>query len=90
MRITHIWIRPRGYDNRMYQGKVDVDIPNAIKSVLADISSVSPSSLLYVLLLRRRRPKRVLTATSIVHVFSVHCTVCCICPFRGRTCLVSW
>ena len=28
----------------MYQCKVDVDMLNAIKSVLADISSVSPSS----------------------------------------------
>ena len=29
---------------RMYQRKVDVDMLNAIKSVLADVSSVSPSS----------------------------------------------
>ena len=28
----------------MYQRKVDVDMLNAIKSVLADISSISPSS----------------------------------------------
>ena len=28
----------------MYQSKVDVDLINAIKSVLADVSSVSPSS----------------------------------------------
>ena len=28
----------------MYQRKVDVDILNAVKSVLADVSSVSPSS----------------------------------------------
>ena len=28
----------------MYQSKVDVDLMNAIKSVLADVSSVSPSS----------------------------------------------
>ena len=28
----------------MYQRKVDVDMLNAIKSVLADVSSVSPSS----------------------------------------------
>ena len=28
----------------MYQRKVDVDMLNAVKSVLADISSVSPSS----------------------------------------------
>ena len=28
----------------MYQCKVDVDILNAVKSVLADVSSVSPSS----------------------------------------------
>ena len=28
----------------MYQYKVDVDMLNAVKSVLADVSSVSPSS----------------------------------------------
>ena len=28
----------------MYQRKVDVDILNAVRSVLADVSSVSPSS----------------------------------------------
>ena len=28
----------------MYQGKVDVDMLNSIKSVLADVSSVIPSS----------------------------------------------
>ena len=28
----------------MYQGKVDVDMLNAVKSMLADVSSVSPSS----------------------------------------------
>ena len=28
----------------MYQRKVDVDILNAVKSVLAEVSSVSPSS----------------------------------------------
>ena len=28
----------------MYQRKVDVDMLNAVKSVLADVSSVSPSS----------------------------------------------
>ena len=28
----------------MYQHKVDVDMLNAVKSVLADVSSVSPSS----------------------------------------------
>ena len=28
----------------MYQRKVDMDMLNAVKSVLADISSVSPSS----------------------------------------------
>ena len=81
----------------MYQRKVDVDIYNAVKSVLADVSSVSPwweQSLcsdeserskrqpthslrcsayphqpyvdtLYVLPPRRRRPKLVLTGTSI-------------------------
>ena len=29
---------------RMYQRKVDLDMLNAVKSVLADVSSVSPSS----------------------------------------------
>ena len=28
----------------MYQRKVDVDMLNAVKSVLADVSSISPSS----------------------------------------------
>ena len=28
----------------MYQRKIDVDMLNAVKSVLADVSSVSPSS----------------------------------------------
>ena len=28
----------------MYQRKVDVDMLNAVKSMLADVSSVSPSS----------------------------------------------
>ena len=70
----------------MYQRKVDVDMLYAVKSVLADVSSVSPSSelrqpthslrrsayphqlyvdTLYVLPPRRRRPKLVLTGTSI-------------------------
>ena len=71
----------------MYQGKVDVDMLNTVKSLLDDISSVSPSSeqkqkpthslrrsayphqphvdTLYVLPPRRRRPKLVLTGTSI-------------------------
>ena len=30
--------------HRLYQRKVDVDMLNAVKSVLADVSSVSPSS----------------------------------------------
>ena len=34
------WMIQRG----MYQRKVDVDMLNAVKSVLADVSSVSPSS----------------------------------------------
>ena len=34
----------RRHGSKMYQCKVDVDVLNAIKSVLADISSVSPSS----------------------------------------------
>ena len=29
---------------KMYQRKVDVDMLNAVKSTLADVSSVSPSS----------------------------------------------
>ena len=64
----------------MYQRKVDVDMLNAVKSVLADVSSVSPSSeqssvsayphqpyadTLFVLPPRRRRPKLVHTGTSI-------------------------
>ena len=32
----------------MYQRRVDVDMLNAIKSVLADVSSVSPSSEQYL------------------------------------------
>ena len=32
------------YQRTMYQHKVDLDMLNAIKSVLADISSVSPLS----------------------------------------------
>ena len=28
----------------MYQRKIDVDMPNAVPSVLADVSNVSPSS----------------------------------------------
>ena len=35
----------------MYQRKVDVDMLNAVKSVLADVLSVSPSSEQKVLLL---------------------------------------
>ena len=34
----------------MYQRKVDVDVLNALKSVLADVSSVSPSSVQVMLL----------------------------------------
>ena len=34
----------RRHGSKMYQCKVDVDMLNAIKSVLADISSISPSS----------------------------------------------
>ena len=36
----------------MYQGKVDVDMQNAVKSVLADVSSVSPSTVHGMLLSR--------------------------------------
>ena len=66
---------------RMYQRKVDVDMLNAVKSLLADVSSISPSSeqsyniktyphqphvdTFFVLPLRRRRLKLVLTGTSI-------------------------
>ena len=32
----------------MYQRKVDVDMLNAVKSVLADVLSVSPSSIQYI------------------------------------------
>ena len=36
-RVSHV-------KRTMYQGKVDVDMLNAVKNVLADVSSVSPSS----------------------------------------------
>ena len=38
----------KGFINnfRMYQREVDVDMLNAVKSLLADVSSVSPSSVL--------------------------------------------
>ena len=60
----------------MYQRKVYVDMLNAVKSLLADVSSVSPLQrsayphqpyvdILYVLLPCRRRPKLVLTGTRI-------------------------
>ena len=39
---TSFGLRRRG--GTMYQRKVDVDMLNAVKSVLADVSSVSPSS----------------------------------------------
>ena len=39
---TSFGLRRRG--GTMYQCKVDVDMLNAVKSVLADVSSVSPSS----------------------------------------------
>ena len=35
---------PIAIKRTMYQLKVDVDMLNAVKSVLADVSSVSPSS----------------------------------------------
>ena len=35
--------------NTMYQCKVDVDVLNAAKSVLADVSSVSPSLEIFAL-----------------------------------------
>ena len=40
----------------MYQRKVDVDMLNAVKSVLADVSSVSPSSEQDFPLIRGIRP----------------------------------
>ena len=43
----------------MYQRKVDVDMLNAVKSVLADVSSVSPSSEQRVFRLREKREKRI-------------------------------
>ena len=39
---TSFGLRRRGGKLTMYQRKVDVDMLNAIKSVLADVSSVSP------------------------------------------------
>ena len=39
-----IKISPTLYMYNMYQCKVDVDMQNTVKSVLADILSVSPSS----------------------------------------------
>ena len=60
-----LMIKELSQRSTMYQLKVDVDMLNAVKSVLADISSVSSSSeqglfpyvdTLYVLPPRRRRP----------------------------------
>ena len=49
----------------MYQRNVDVDMLNAVKSVLADVSSVSPSSELFVSTVYRHvRPKLVLRGTN--------------------------
>ena len=50
-----IWRWPMGSNHRMYQREVDVDTPNAVKSVLANVSSVSPSSELSTLLIDRSR-----------------------------------
>ena len=41
---TSFGLRRRAGKRRMYQRKVDVDMLNVVKSVLADVSSVSPSS----------------------------------------------
>ena len=41
---TSFGLRQRGGKLTMYQCKVGVDMLNAVKSVLADVSSVSPSS----------------------------------------------
>ena len=37
-------LRPEKKKRTMYQRKVDADMLNAVNSVLADISSISPSS----------------------------------------------
>ena len=41
---TSFGLRRRGGKRKMYQRKVDVDMFNDVRSVLADVSSVSPSS----------------------------------------------
>ena len=41
---TTFGLRRRGGKRTMYQRKVDVDMLNVVKSVLADVSSFSPSS----------------------------------------------
>ena len=55
---TSFGLRRRG--GTMYQRKVDVDMLNAVKSVLADVSSVSPSSEQRGLLRRRANSKALL------------------------------
>ena len=41
---TSFSLRRRSGKQRMYQCRVDVDMLNAVKSLLADVSSISPSS----------------------------------------------
>ena len=62
---TSFGLRWRG-GKTTYQRKVDVDMLNAVKSVLADVSSVSPSSEQPP---RRRRPKLVLTLWTSIPLF---------------------
>ena len=47
---TSFGLRQHGSKCTMYQCKVDVDMQNAVKSVLTDVLSVSPSSELASLL----------------------------------------
>ena len=43
--VTHVPLRwSWNYIYKLYQRKVDMDTWNAVKSVLADVSSISPSS----------------------------------------------
>ena len=66
----------------MYQRKVDVDMLNAVKSMLTLRCSAYPHQpyvdTLYILQTRRRRPKLVLTGTSILFCVGV-CVCACVC-----------
>ena len=42
--FTSCQVKLLGHKHTMYQCKVDVDMLNTVKSVLAEVSSVSPSS----------------------------------------------